>query len=305
MSLSLPLSEAFTRRIVSVWGDEGARWLDRLPALVASCAERWGLSIESTPSELSYNFVAFVVTADRREAVLKLGVPDSELRAEIAALRAFRRRPVVDLLEADSEAGALLLGRLVPGRPLSDLTDDDEATVIAAHLIRDLALPEPVDASFPTIGQWAFAFDRLRAAFSGKTGPLPGRMVDKAEQLLKDLELSSTGPMLLHGDLHHDNILSCGEGAWRAIDPKGVIGDPTYEAARLQHNPIPGFLAMDRPLTVALRRADILSSILKADRARLLAWAFFDAVLAACWSIEENGDFRYFLACAELFDRLA
>jgi len=279
--------------------------LDRLPALLASCTERWGLSVESIPSDLSYNVVAFVVTADGREAVLKLGVPDSELRAEIAGLRAFQSRPVVDLLEADGEAGALLLGRVEPGLPLSDLEDDDEATVIAAHLIRDLAIPEPADASFPTIGEWALAFDRLRAAFGGKTGQLPGRMVDKAERLLRDLELSSTAPMLLHGDLHHDNILSYGEGGWLAIDPKGVIGDPTYEAARLQHNPIPDFLAIDRPLTVALRRVEILSSVLHADRARLLAWTFFDAVLTACWSIEENGDFRYFLACAELFDRLA
>ena len=87
-----------------------------------------------------------------------------------------------------------------------------------------------------------------------------------------------------------------------AIDPKGIVRDPAYEAARFQHNPIPGFLAMDRPREVARRRAAILASILEEDRWRLLAWAFFDAVLAACWSIEDGADWRYHLACAEVLE---
>jgi streptomycin 6-kinase len=88
--------------------------------------------------------------------------------------------------------------------------------------------------------------------------------------------------MLLHGDLHHENIRADRERGWVAIDPKGVIGAPAHEAAWFQHNPIPGFLSMDDPRGVARRRVEILASILGADRARLLAWAFFDAVLGAC-----------------------
>jgi streptomycin 6-kinase len=130
-------------------------------------------------------------------------------------------------------------------------------------------------------------------------------MVEKAERLLEELQASSPRNALLHGDLHHDNILSDAEDGWVAIDPKGVTGDPAYEAARFQHNPVPGFLSVDAPHAVARRRADILSSILEGDRSRLLAWAFFDTVLSACWSIEEHGhNLRYHLSCAEVFDRL-
>ncbi len=306
MAVPFSLPGAFRKRVASVWGDDGVAWLDGLPGLVAECARRWDLTLESVPSDLSYNFVAFVVTAEGRRAVLKLGMPDAELRAEIDALEAFQGRPVVDLLAADGEVGALLLDRLLPGRPLSALDGDEEATVIAARLIRDVPTPEPSDHSFPTIRELARAFDRLRAAFGGKTGPLPGRMVDKAERLLEELELSIPREMLLHGDLHHDNILSAGEAGWVAIDPKGVIADPAYEAARLQHNPIPRFLSVDQPRAVALRRLEILSSMLGEDRGRLLAWAFVDAVLAVCWSIEEDDDgWRYLLSCAELIDGIA
>ena len=297
------LSEAFRRRIVSVWGEEGEAWLERLPLLIEACAERWALSIRAPAPDLSYNFVAFVVTANGTEAVLKIGVPNPELTTEIDALRAYAGGPVVELLEADRRLGALLIRRLIPGMPLSEAEEDEEATVIAARLMRDLPIEEPPDHGFPTVEKWALAFDKLRARFDGGTGPLPGRMVGKAERLFRELQRSSSCRMLLHGDLHHENIRVDGERGWVAIDPKGVIGAPAYEAARFQHNPIPGFLSMDDPRAVAQRRVEILASILGEDRMRLLAWAFFDAVLAACWSVEEGTHCQYHLACAELFDR--
>lgn len=303
MTDRFPLPQGFRKRIISTRGAEGEAWLLRLPNLVGACAERWSLALESRVADLSYNFAALVVTADGTPAVLKIGVPDPELRGEIAALRALRGRSVVDLLAADDDLGALLLRRLVPGTPLSDEADDDEATLIGARLMRDLPVTPLPDHPFPTIRDWAQAFDRLRARFDGKTGPLSGPMLDKAERLLRELRTSSHREALLHGDVHHDNILFDRDGGWMAIDPKGVIGDPAYEAARFQHNPIPGFLSMDRPGAVVLRRVEILSSILQEEQGRLLAWAFFDAVLAACWSMEEGAeDWRYFVACAELFD---
>jgi streptomycin 6-kinase len=108
----------------------------------------------------------------------------------------------------------------------------------------------------------------------------------------------------LHGDLHHDNILVDGDNGWLAIDPKGVIGDPAYEAARFQHNPIPHFLAMDGPQQVARQRVEIMAPILQVDPARLLAWGFFDAMLSACWSVEDNEDWRYALSCAEILETI-
>lgn len=299
------VSEESTQKILSVWGEKGEKWLERLPTLVALCAQRWDLFIQSPVAVPSYSFEAFVVTAGGAEAVLKLGVPNPELTAEIEALLAFKGGLVVDLLAADRELGALLLQRVIPGTPLAEVEDDEEATRVAAELIREVPTSVPSDHSFPTLARWALAFDRLRVRFDGGTGPLPRRLVDKAEQLLQDLQASRSQKALLHGDLHHGNILSKGEDGWVAIDPKGVIGDPAYEAARFQHNPIPRFLETDRPRAVAERRVELLASIMVEDRSRLLAWAFFDAMLAACWSIEDGEDtWPYFRSCAQLFDGL-
>ena len=303
---SIPdLPHRFETTILSTWGDNGRAWLESLPRLIEVVAQRWKLTVRAPLPSLSYSYAASVVTADGKEAVLKLGVPNPELRTEIAALQAFADGPVVRLLEADAQRGALLLRRLRPGRPLSEMLDDEAATLIAARLVRDVPVPVPRHHAFPSVEGWARAFDRLRARFDGATGPVPRGMVEKAERLLEDLRGSCSRDRLLHGDLHHDNILFDQRKGWVAIDPKGITGDPAYEAARLQHNPIPGFLGMGPPRAVAMRRVEILSEILREDAVRLLGWAFFDAVLAACWSIEEDGRrLQYHLRCAEVFDDL-
>ena len=211
---TISLSKDFKRRITGVWGEEGRAWLDQLPALITTCQERWNLSIQAPLSDLSYNFVAPVARDDGTEAILKMGVPNAELITEIEALRLYNGSMTVKLLEADPDLGMLLLQRVTPGTPLSMLPDDEEATHIAAQLMRDLPVPVPADHPFPTVERWGLAFSRLRERFEGKTCPLPRRMVEKAEQLLPDLQSSSPPPVLLHGDLHHENILSHGENGW-------------------------------------------------------------------------------------------
>jgi streptomycin 6-kinase len=60
-----------------------------------------------------------------------------------------------------------------------------------------------------------------------------------AESLFRELIASSESPVLLHGDLHHFNILSARRQPWLAIDPKGVAGEPAYEPGALLRNPNP------------------------------------------------------------------
>ncbi|MDM8530987.1 aminoglycoside phosphotransferase family protein [Anaerolineales bacterium HSG25] len=299
------VSTEFKQQIVAVWKEEGRAWLKQLPALIHQCAERWNLSVQAPMENLSYNFVARAVQDDGTPAILKIGVPNPELATEIEALRHYQGRHAVKLLAADLSLGAFLIERVRPGQTLSTLTDDETATRIAAPLIRDLPIPEPANHAFPTVKDWTRAFAGYRTQFGSNSGPLPFRLLGKAERLFQELHASTKEQKLLHGDLHHENILLSGKNEWRVIDPKGVIGDPAYETARFQHNPMPQFLTMTNPATVAIQRSEILAETLGVNRARLLAWAFVDVVLAACWWVEDGGeDLSYSLGCLEIFDRL-
>jgi streptomycin 6-kinase len=92
---------------------------------------------------------------------------------------------------------------------------------------------------------------------------------------------------VLHGDLHHENVLDGGVRGWLAIDPKGLIGERGFEYANLFRNPdadlalAPGRLA---------RLASIVAETAALERARLLAWVYAYAVLGAAWSLEDGSE---------------
>jgi streptomycin 6-kinase len=296
------LSSEFARTMMSLYGAEGVEWLDLLPGLIAESERRWSITVGPPLDSLSYNYVAPAVDRHGRALMLKLGVPNPELLTEIEALRIYDGRGCVQLLAADCERGALLLERLEPGVALSAYVDDDErATSIAAGVMRQLWRPVPPEHPFPSVARWAAGLGRLRKRFDGATGPLPSALVERAEDLFRALIASMAEPVLVHGDLHHDNILAAEREPWLAIDPKGVVGEPAYEVGALLRNPFPEILSMPQPARILDRRVDQLTSELGFDRDRILGWALAQAVLSAWWCIEDKVPcWEDAIACAEL-----
>jgi len=288
--------------VIDIHGAKGVAWLERLPSIIAGCAQRWSLTVLPPFADLSYNYVAPAVREDGRHVVLKAGVPHHELFREMAALRWFDGQGIVRLLDADPEEGVLLLERLEPGTPLSDLDDDEEATQIAARLMRSLWKPAPAEHQFATLAGWAAGLGELRAHFDGGCGPFPAALVDKAERLFEELIGSATEQALIHGDLHHGNILRSEREPWLALDPKGVVGEPLYDAVYFSRSLLSE--AAD-PKRVLVRRLDQLAAELGLDRSRTVAWGLAQSVLTGWWSFEDHGcGYEPDIACAEMFDEL-
>jgi streptomycin 6-kinase len=293
----------FRRQMIATFEEDGAAWLSRLPDLIDEYARRWSLSVGPAFPGLSFNYVAPVARADGSPAVIKLGVPRDELGTEIAALRLYGDDVCVRLLEADAEGGALLIERAEPGDQLASLVadNDDWATSVAADLMRRLWRPPPAEHRYSSVADWFTGLSRLRARYAGGTGPFPADLVERAEALCADLLASAGPPVVLHGDLHHFNILSAGRRPWLVIDPKGILGDPAFEPAALLLNPMPALLQLPQPGCLIRRRIDILAADLGLDRERIRAWATAFAVLSAWWCLEDgSGSWEYSLTCASL-----
>jgi streptomycin 6-kinase len=297
------LPDAFVKTVTETF-EGGAEWLEGLSARIARCEERWSLKALPPFPALSYNYVAPAILGDGTEAVLKLGAPNPELHTEMKALQIYDGRGMIRLIDADGDLGAMVLERLRPGAMLSTLDDDAQATSLAAQVMRQLWRPAPVDQGFPTVAKWASGLGELREHFNGGTGPFPSALVEMAERLFEELLGSMQESVLLHGDLHHYNILSAERQPWLAIDPKGVLGEPAYEIGAFLRNE-----AMDRPdpLGLTRRRADQFASELGLDRERILAWSMAQAVLAAWWGYDDHGEapaLPEWIACAELMAQL-
>lgn len=252
---------------------------------------------------MSYNYVAPATAVDGERVVVKAGVPTRELANEITTLRLFGGRGAVRLIEADAESGLILLERIVPGELLLTVEDDDAATKVLADVLQRLGPTAPPDHRLPSVRDWFGGFARLRNKYGGATGPLPEGAVDRAEKLVAELLDSMSDVVVLHGDLHHWNILSAEREPWLAIDPQGVIGEREYEVGAWLRNPFPQVANMPGFSRMTSRRVDILAERLGCQRARLLGWGYCQAVLSAVWSLEDGlDDWHGDLVCA---DRIA
>lgn len=273
----------------ALYGERGEVWLAQLPELLDRTCRRWSLTLESPYPALSYNYVIRARGAEGQPLVLKVGVPNEELLTEMEALRLYGGQGCAGLLAAAPEDGTTLLERLEPGAMLVTLEDDEKATRIAAQVMQALWRPLPADHPFPTTARWARGLQRLRDTFDGGCGPFPRRLVEAAERLFADLLASAAPSVLLHGDLHHYNILSAQRAPWLAIDPKGLSGEPLYETGALLRNPLPQVAGWPELQKTLARRVSILAELLQADGRRILAWGLAQALLSSWWSYEDEG----------------
>jgi streptomycin 6-kinase len=89
--------------------------------------------------------------------------------------------------------------------------------------------------------------------------------------LSSSFELNSTSEssVILHGDLHHANIIISAGRGWLAIDPKGVCGDPGYEVGPFMMNQIPAGASDTEVKEILKQRISIFSDELQIKRERL------------------------------------
>jgi streptomycin 6-kinase len=258
-----------------------------VPAALAPYLRRWNLEVEGRPtSGVSRQGVLFVRRGGERLVLKALGAVGDELRMA-QVLTHWDGRGAVRLVEAD--AGAVLMEQARPGDELTGMVyagRDDEATAIMCEVMRALDRPAPpASAGVRTVQDWGGGFARNRAL--AIAGGLEARLIDKAERLYFELCASQGPPILLHGDLHHENVVRDEARGWLAIDPKGILGEAAYETCAMLRNPgeARGF---ENTTAVIERRARQMSERLGHDYDRIIAWCFAQWVLAALWGFEDG-----------------
>ncbi|WP_172297085.1 aminoglycoside phosphotransferase family protein [Pseudoruegeria sp. HB172150] len=255
--------------------------------LSRACAD-WQLSDRRLVAETAVGWVYRVIRADGSPAALKIARPGVDTDEENAAsvLRTWDGTGAVRLLEA---AGDAVLLEWLDGPLLGDLArdgqDDAAAEVLAGVAVSlhrgGIAPPDglmPLERYFRTLLDPA---PRLRLS-----GKLAARM--EAGRALACACLAAQGaPKLLHGDLHHDNVMN-GPRGWVVIDPKGLLGDPAYELANALRNPVglePEILKLER----IRHHTDIYAQALDIPKQNLLNWAAAHCALSLSWTLSRGG----------------
>ncbi len=308
MSVPIFVSKHLSSSVTDQYKEDGIAWLERLPELLEACARRWDLRIDDPMTEdyteMSFNYIAPATRRDGTEVIVKVGSHKPDVEREREILQTFGGEACVELLDHDGALNAMLLERLRPGVPVGVEPNDDENTRILARIMRQLWREPPPEHSLRPMEVEFSGLERLRARFNGGTGPLPETWVEKAEAEFTELIATSPKPVVLHGDLHHWNVLSAERAPWLAIDPKGIVGDPCYEFHALFGNyPENSCKGKDWRELLA-RRIEILVEETGMSRHRILTWGWASAVLHASWSAEVGGDWQESIERAETLEGL-
>ena len=264
-------------------------------SLFNSWLSRWGLTPDGQPLETHTSQLLPVVTKDGQKAILKLTDDDSE-RNGCELMVWWNGNGAAKVLA--HAAGAILLERATGAGSLADMSwsgNDAQACRIICHAASRLHLPR--NASTPALTPLLYWFRDLAPA-AKKHGGILTHCAEVANVLLS----SPQNEVVLHGDLHHGNILDFGTKGWLAIDPKGLVGERGFDYANIFTNP--DLAAPTKPVAIEpeifAQRVNIVSEIAKIERQRLLMWIIAWCGLSSAWFLQEGDCATIPLRIAEL-----
>ena len=208
------------------------------------------------------------------DAVLKIQWPHRESEHEAAALQLWAGEGAVRLLARDEERHALLLERCRPGTHLREADSAVALEVLKALLPR---LWKPAGPPFrPLADEAAWWAGYIRDEWEAAGRPFEEELANAAVTALESLGPTQGEQVLIHQDLHADNVLAAKREPWLAIDPKPLAGEREFALASIIRS-----FELGHSKSAVLGRLDTLTSSLGLDRERARGWAIGQTI---AWS---------------------
>lgn len=278
--------DRFLEQTAARFGDEADGWIAGAPTLLGRLQERWELELDEPDEDVSSALRIPATRAGTVPVLLKLAFPDGWFAEETAALVHWDGRGVTSLIDHDPQ-GAQLLERPEPGTRLSEETDEDTALGHAVGVVERLWIADP--GGITPLASEATEWGRTMAGRHHLVGrPFERALVHDAATSFRELVPTQGEPVLLHGDLRRDTIVSARGGLWLAVDPKPLVGERAFDAASLVRD-VGTTVVADISAEGLNHRVEVLSERLAVDPDRLRRWTVAVATDQALWSFE-GGD---------------
>jgi len=244
--------------------------------------ERWRLEPAGEPFSTRSSRLQPVLH-DGRRAMLKVARVEEEARG-CMLLAWFRGHGAAPVYEYDDHA--VVMARANGDTALAALSevDDDAVTGIlcrSAQRLHEASVDRERPDGLTPLTQW------FRDLF-GHAGRAPDGFYARASRVAQDLLADESNDVVLHGDLHHGNVLDFGTGAdadgrWLAIDPKCLVGHRVFDYTNILCNPTERVAQRN-----FARRVELICRLADIERTELLRWTVAWCALSATWFIDDD-----------------
>lgn len=285
-----------TQNVINILGKNGKTWIASLPNTVQILADYWKLSDLVPVDNMSFHYIAKATRDNKQPVVLKIGFDAEVTAAEKRALVYFDGDASIQLIDYNEKYNALLLEQAIPGTSLKALYPDNDKFVIDCYIDTTQRLLNKTLTNrhgFRHISDWLKILDEF------KSDKLPEYLLKKTIHLKNALLASMREERLLHGDLHHDNVLENGD-SWLTIDPKGIIGEPEFEIAAFDFIHSTELVNNLEVKKLFHHRIKMVAEKSNLSAERISAWVLVRLVLSAAWYIEDNNDPNLAIKLAEI-----
>ena len=284
----MEFSDSAKLRVRKFLGDDCERFFASVETQLPRYRDLWRLSDLTFIDTQTVNLLFSCTSELYGDCVLKVCIPGPEAVTEMNCLRAYDGHGYVRLWAHDAEDNMLLLEHITPGEQLWAIGDYRERTRIMAELVKGLPLPCDEETPYPTYRTWMESLLANLLAMPDAQEML--FYLQEAIRIYDDLHRRYNRRCLLHGDLHHANLLLNSAGGYTIIDPKGVVDDPVMETARFLLNEleVSGFPSDEAACTERLREmVVIIADIIGTPREDILKSLYIDTALSKGWDLEE------------------
>lgn len=263
----------------------GETFYERVLKNIKTYSAKWQLSDFQFIESYSVNCVFSCRSELFGDVILKIGHPSKETYTEYHALREFNGRRYCKVYDADLDQGVIIEERIKPGNTLWEGTTLDERLAVFCSLYKGLHIAPTKPEIYFTYIDW---LNRAVDNMSNQQEHLKlYEHMKKARDLCIRLSEVYSRKLLLHGDIHPENILLGSDGKYVIIDPKGIVGDPVFDFGQYVLNEFD-----EHPTEETYHKisyiVDYFAREFELPRVVVAQSIYIQTTLSNCWNVEGN-----------------
>jgi len=215
-----------------------------------------------------------------------------QLREEYNMLRQLKGNGCCKVYVYDEQNGFLLEERVIPGIALREEADLNRRILVLKDVFYKIHITNKIHDGTDECIRKSYLDWLTDVNTFFKENDINHDMAKKvalATQICMEMFQKYPERLLLHGDLHHDNILQCAEGSYVMIDPKGVIGPEILDLPRFIMNELETKHVSDDEEHM-MNAVRLVSKTFKYPILDIAKVYFMEVILGNAWCMEDGDE---------------